>query len=200
MLRENLVLLGESYLQTGKQPQAKEIFNRLITELPNASQPDDFALAAAKGSDLIDGGAENFGKTAPELSESEHLKRAEIYQFNRDFENARRHYEAIIKNHPSSQTLPNVFYQIGRGFQREDNFLKAIDWFERAANEFPDSTVAEDALSQSASSYARIGKTKEAVSRYQKVIEKFPDGERIERAYLNIVDVLRDAGETSRST
>ncbi|CAN5814933.1 hypothetical protein BH20ACI4_BH20ACI4_14790 [soil metagenome] len=199
LFRENLVLLGESYLQTGKQTEAKEVFNRLITELPNASQPDDHALSAAKGLDLIDGGQENFGKTAPELSENEHLRRADIYQFNRDFENARLHYEAIIKNHPASRVLPNVFYQIGRGFSRENNFLKAIDWFERAANEFPDSTVAEDALSQSASSYARIGKTKEAVSRYQKIIEKYVDGDRLERAYLNIVDVLRDAGEMSEA-
>ena len=197
MIRENLVLLGESYLQIGKLTEAKEIFNRLINELPNASQPDDFALSAVKGLDLIDGGRENFGKTAPILDENEHLKRADIYQFNRDFADARLHYEAIVQNYPASQTLPNVYYQIGRGLARENNFVKAIDWFERVAGEFPDSVVAEDALSQSASAYSRVGKTKEAVSRYQKIIEKYPDAERLDRAYLNIVDVLRDAGENA---
>ncbi len=197
LIRENLVLLGESYLQVGKQTEAREIFNRLISDLPNAAQPDDYALAAAKGLDLIDGGEENFGKTAPELSESEHLKRADIYQFNRDFANARLHYKAVIKNHPASNLMPNVFYQTGVGFSREGNFLRAIDWFERAVKEFPDSYIAEDSLSQTASAYARIGKTNEAVSRYQKLIEKYPDGNRVERAYLNIIDVLRDAGETA---
>ncbi len=197
LLRENLVLLGESYLQIEKRDAAKEVFNRLITELPNASQPDDYALSAVKGLDLLDGGKENFGKTAPNLSEAEHLKRAEIYQFNRDYKNARLHYQAIAKNYPSSQTLPNVYFQIGRGLVRENEFQKAIDLFERVTAEFPDSTVAEDALSQSASAYSRLGKTKEAVSRYQKIIEKYPEAERLDRAYLNIVDVLRDAGETS---
>ena len=197
LIRENLVLLGESYLQIGKQTEAKEVFDRLIKELPNASQPDDYALSAVKGLDLIDGGRENFGKTAPKLDENEHLKRADIYQFNRDFSDARRHYEAIVKNYPASQTLPNVYYQIGRGLARENNFVKAIDWFERVAGEFPDSVVAEDALSQAASAYSRIGKTREAISRYQKIIEKYPDAERLDRAYLNIVDVLRDAGENS---
>lgn len=199
LFRENLVILGESYLQTGKQTEAREVFNRLMTELPNAAQPDDFALSAVKGLDLIDGGKENFGNVAPELSEAEHLKRADIYQFNRDFADARLHYEAIIKNYPASQTLPNVFYQIGRGFSREGNFLRAIDWFERVTSEFPDSVVAEDALSQSASAYARVGKTKESVSRYQKIIEKYPKGDRVERAYLNVVDVLRDAGENAEA-
>ncbi|MGI9055604.1 MAG: tetratricopeptide repeat protein, partial [Pyrinomonadaceae bacterium] len=195
LIRENLVLLGESYLQTGKQTEARDVFNRLINDLPNASQPDDFALSAVKGLDLIDGGRENFGKTAPELAENEHLKRADIYQFNRDFSDARLHYEAIVQNYPTSRTLPNVYYQIGRGLARENNFVKAIDWFERGVSEFPDSTVAEDALSQAASAYSRIGKPKEAVSRYQKIIEKYADAERLDRAYLNIVDVLRDAGE-----
>ena len=52
LFRENLVLLGESYLQTGKSNEAREIFNKLINDLPNPAQPDDFALAAVKGLDL----------------------------------------------------------------------------------------------------------------------------------------------------
>ncbi len=131
LIRENLVILGESYLQTGKQNEAKNIFNRLINELPNASQPDDFALSAVKGLDLIDVGRENFGKTTTNLPESEHLKRADIYQFNRDYADARLHYEAIAKNYPASQTLPNVYLQTGRALARENNFLQAIEWFER---------------------------------------------------------------------
>ena len=75
------------------------------------------------------------------------------------------------------------------------NFKKRLIGLSASSNEFPDSTVAEDALSQSASAYSRVGKIKEAVSRYQKIIEKYPDAERLDRAYLNIVDVLRDAGE-----
>ena len=199
LYRENLVLLGESYLQTGKQPEAREVFNRLISELPNPAQPDDFALAGAKGLDILDGGRENFGKTAPSLPENEYLKRAWIYQFNRDFDNARLHYEAIVKNSPSSSNLPDAFYQIGRGYGWQENYPRAVEWFERLHNEFADHPIAPDALSQAASAFARVGKPREAVSRYQKIIEKYPDSERIERAYLNIIDVLRDAGEDAEA-
>ena len=38
-------------------------------------------------------------------------------------------------------------------------------------------------------------KFKEAIGRYQKYIEKYPDDERVDRAYLNIIDILRDQGE-----
>ncbi|MBA2735367.1 MAG: tetratricopeptide repeat protein, partial [Pyrinomonadaceae bacterium] len=47
-MRENLVLLAQAYLQSGKTAQARETFAKLITNLPNPAQPDDFALAGAK--------------------------------------------------------------------------------------------------------------------------------------------------------
>ena len=54
--RENLVILGKSYLQSGKLNEAREVFTRLVNNLPNSSQPDDFALAGAQGLDEIDSG------------------------------------------------------------------------------------------------------------------------------------------------
>ncbi len=197
--RENLVLLGESYLQSGKRDEARAVFNKLINELPDMRQPDDFALAGAKGLDILDGSPETFGKTAPPLSENEHLKRAQIYQFNRDFADARLHFEAIVKNYPASQLLPDVIYQIGRGFAMEENFVRAIEFFERVHTEFPDSPIAPDALSQSASAFSRVNKPRESVSRYRKVIEKYPEHARLDRAYLNIVDVLRDADSNAEA-
>lgn len=83
--RENLVLLGQSYLQSGKVNEAREVFTKLVSNLPNPTQPDDFALEGAKGLDEMEIGKENFGRVAPQLAEPEHLRRAAIYQFNRTF-------------------------------------------------------------------------------------------------------------------
>ena len=47
--RENLVFLGEAYLQSGKTAEARDAFTKLISNLANPAQPDDFALAGAKG-------------------------------------------------------------------------------------------------------------------------------------------------------
>jgi soluble lytic murein transglycosylase len=193
--RENLVLLAQAFLQSGKTEQARETFTKLITGMPNPGQPDDFALAGARGLDALEVGAEKFGKTAPALSDYEHLRRAQIYAFNRDFADARLHYRAIIENHPASGLVPDAIYQIGRGYVQMGEFVEAINWFERVQEQFPEHPVSRDALSQAASAYSRVNKPREAVSRYQKLIEKHADAENLERAYLNIVDVLRDAGE-----
>ena len=193
--RENLALLAEAYLQTAKISQARDAFNKLLNNLPNPAQPDDFAFAAVKSLDLLDGGKENYGKNAPELPDAEHLRRALIYQFNRDSAGARLHYQAIVQNYPNSPNLPDAMYQIGRGLAQEGNFAESIIWFERVQEQFPDSLSAKDALSQAASAYSRVSKPKEAMTRYQKFIAKYPDADNLERAYLNIVSIERDLGE-----
>ncbi|MDQ3321094.1 MAG: transglycosylase SLT domain-containing protein [Acidobacteriota bacterium] len=193
--REISALLGQAYLQNGKNREAREIFTRLINNLPNPAQPDDFALTAARALDRLDGGAKNFGKTAAQMPDNEHFRRASIYQFNRDFPAARLHFQAIVERHPASGYVPDALYQTGRSFVQERNFNEAIIWFERVLAELPEHPVARDALSQAASAYARVSKPKVAVARYQTFIEKYPDADNLDRAYLNIIDVLRDNGE-----
>ncbi|HLL99891.1 MAG TPA: tetratricopeptide repeat protein, partial [Pyrinomonadaceae bacterium] len=197
--RENLALIGLSHLQSGRAAEAREIFNRLMTNLPNPAQPDDFALIAAKSLDEMDSEKGAFGKTAPRLADMEHFRRAKIYQFNRDFPDARLHFTAIVERFPQSPNLPESLYQIGRGYALENNFNEAIKWFERVAAEFPEDAFARDGLSQSASAYSRVNKPKEAITRYQRFIEKYAGEENSERAYLNIIDILRDTGEDTEA-
>jgi soluble lytic murein transglycosylase len=191
--REDLVLLAQSYLQNKETGRAREIFRELVDNPPDENQPDDYALAGAKGLDLLDGGEENFGKTAPKLDAEEHLKRAEIYQFNRNFSFARLHYEAVVENHTAHEKVPFAMYQTGRGYVQERDEEKAIEWFERLLKVFPEDALAASALYQAAGSYANSGKTSEAVSRYLKFIEENPNSGNLERAFLNIIDAYRDA-------
>lgn len=197
--RENLLLLGHANLYSGNPEAAREIFNGLITNLANPAQPDDSALEAAKGLDLLDVGQENFGRTVPPLSDYEHLRRAQIYQFNRDFAAARLHFSAIINNHPASGIVPDAIFQIGRGYAQGGDFAEAVKWYERVQEQFPDHAAGKDALLQAASAYARLAKLSEAITRYRKYIERYPSDERIDRAYLNIIDVQRDLGEETEA-
>jgi soluble lytic murein transglycosylase len=195
--RQNLVLLGDAYYKAGDKERAREIYTRLTTELTNPGQPDDFALAGAKGLDLLDGETASGGTVA--IPDYEHLRRASVYQFNRDFTDARRHYAAIIENFPESGIVPDAIFQTGRGYAQEGNFIEAISWFERVLERFPQHPVGKDALLQAASAYARSGKYREAVARYQRFIDTYKDDERIDRAHLNIIDVLRDGREETEA-
>ncbi|HKS27999.1 MAG TPA: transglycosylase SLT domain-containing protein [Pyrinomonadaceae bacterium] len=189
--REALSLIGQAYLKGQQRDAARDVFGKLIAEMPDTSRPDDYALAAVRGLDSLDGGTET---TAPQLSESEHQRRAFIYNFNRDFSAARRHYLAMAERYPQSASLSDTLYQTGRTFYQESRFDEAISYFQRVSQQFPDSTGARDALAQTAAAYARTKRYDEALSAYRRIIERYTEQSAQERAYLNVIDVLRDAG------
>ncbi len=199
--REALALLGKAYEQNGQRQQAREIFEALCNNLPNPAMPDDFALAGVRGLDELDKDAKDADSASPAAPslEADHLKRAAIYQFNRDFAAARLHYRAIVEGFPRSAGVPDALYQIGRGFIQQGSFDEAIPWFERVQTEFPTHFLSTDALNQAASAYARLKRTNEAMARYQKYIALNPDSDTAERAYLNIIDIWRDEGEFTKA-
>ncbi len=197
--REELVLLGNSYLNSGQKEKAREIFIKLEDESPKSDQPDDFALAGVKGLDRLDVGDENFGRSVAKLPVEEHIKRADIYQFNRNFVLARLHFEAVVKGFPESGQVAISMYQIGRGYDQEREHQNAIVWFERLQSDYPTDKLAASALYQSASAYANLDKTQDSVSRYQKYIDENPTAGNLDRAYLNIIDAYRDAGDDKQA-
>jgi soluble lytic murein transglycosylase len=193
--REALSLIGQAYLGSGQKDAAREVFNTLVTKMPDASRPDDYALTAIRGLDVLDSvSAEAALAAAPQLSETEHLRRALIYNFNRDFSAARRHYLAIVERYPQSANLPDALYQTGRTFYQQASFDEAINYFQRVAQQFPDSSGARDSLGQMAAAYARTKRFDEALNTYQRILSRYTDQGVQERAYLNVIDVLRDAG------
>lgn len=193
--REALALVGQAKLRSGQTQGARETFNSLITQLPDPARPDDFALAAVRGLDELDSGSpEAAQKQAPQLAEGEHLRRAGIYNFNRDFSGARRHYLALVERYAQTANVADALYQIARGFYQERKFDEAVNYYQRVINEYPQTGSARDALSLIASSYVRTKRTDEAVAAYRRFIEKYPDAPNPERSYLNIIDALREAG------
>ena len=186
--REALSLIGQAYLKGGQAEAARDVFNTLLSKMPNAAQPDDYALAAVRGLDVLDG-----KDSAPQLSEAEHLRRAAVYNFNRDFSAARRHYLSVIERFPQSSSQPEALYQVGRTFFQEERYDDAITYFQRITQQFSDSASARDALNQMAAAYGRTKRIDEAISAYQRVIDRYSDQTVQERAHLNIIDALRDA-------
>ncbi|MGI9168089.1 MAG: transglycosylase SLT domain-containing protein [Pyrinomonadaceae bacterium] len=188
------VLIAESLLASGQRDEARAVFTKLVALMPDASRPDDFALAAVRGLDELDAGNDTPSATKPALPESEHLMRAAVYQFNRDFDAARRHYLAIAQRYPQSPTLANALYQTGRGFYLHLKYDDALKYFQQVLERFPDSMSARDALSFSAGTYNRLKRTDDAVAAYRLFIERFPDAPNPERPYLNIIDALHEVG------
>ncbi len=193
--REDRLLLARAQLLAGNTADARAAFTAVLESGTNPNQPDDHSLAAVKGLDKIDLGSDNRNWKASALTDGDHMQRAFIYQFNRDLEDARLHYAAILRDLPNSAAVPDAIYQTGRSYSQEGNYPEAINWFERVIEQFPEHAVKRDALLQAGNAYARVGKPHEAVRRYEQFIESYPSDDRLARAYLNIVDILRDQGE-----
>ncbi|HET9477783.1 MAG TPA: tetratricopeptide repeat protein, partial [Pyrinomonadaceae bacterium] len=187
--RESAALMGSAHVRAGKPAEARDVFTKLVMQMPDASRPDDFALLAVRELDALD----KVSATA-NLSEAEHLLHASVYQFNRDFAGARAHYQALIDRFPQSGTLPNAIVQLGRGYYLEHKYDDAIKAFQKVFDAYPQSTAAREAVGWLASSYVRMKRTDDAVTAYKLLIDRFPDNPNPERAYLNIIDVLHEAG------
>lgn len=187
--RKRRALIGRANMLAGNIDAARNLFEGLVGGTPDSDQPDDYALAAVIGLDAIDTAA------ATELPDSEDFRRAGVYHFNREFNSARKHYLAVLNRNTNVELMPKAVFETGRTFAQEGNFSEAVKWFERERDPGGDPRVVKDSLLQAASAYARLGKTREAITRYRNYIAKYPDDERIDRAYLNIIDVSRDQGE-----
>jgi soluble lytic murein transglycosylase len=187
--REGMTLTAQALLRTGRTQEARELFTQVLMQMPDASRPDDFALAAARALDSLDSSA----ASRITNSEAEDLLRASVYQFNRDFDGARVHYLAVVEQNPKSPTVPNALYQAGRGYYLQQRYDEAIKYFQRVYNEFPESNSARDAIAFTAGSYNRMRRPDDALTAYKLLIARFPEGPNLDRTYLNIVDTLHEA-------
>src|SRR5688572_14137654 len=188
--RKAAALMGVAYVRAGKLTEARDVFTKLLMQMPDASRPDDFALEAVRQLDALDKQSPN----AATLTEADLLLRASVYQFNRDFAGARVHYQTIVDRFPQSTTVPNALFQIARGVYQEAKYDEAVKIFQKVFDSYPQSTTAREALSFVASSYNRMKRTDDAVTTYKLFITRFPDAPNPERAYLNLIDALHEAG------
>ncbi|HUF04252.1 MAG TPA: transglycosylase SLT domain-containing protein [Aridibacter sp.] len=193
--RQDLVLIGKAARLSGDTETTSASFSRVLENTPDPSQPDDLALAAVEGLDLLSVGDEDFGRRVPELSETDHFRRARVYQHNRRFRLARLHFQTIVERFGESPDAAESAFQIARGFAQERDYNRAIEWFERVLEQFPESEQAKQALYQTGNAYAYLGKPKESIARFERFIKQNPDSERVADAYLNLIDVHRDSGE-----
>jgi len=191
--REAAALMGTAYVRAGKLTEARDTFTKLVMQMPDASRPDDYALTAVRGLDALDKTSGSANPSQP-LLEADHLLRASVYQFNRDFAGARAHYQALIDQNPQSGTLPNAILQLGRGYYLEYKYDDAIKYFQKVIDAYPQNDAARDALGFLGSTYLRTKRTDDAIATYKLLSDRFPNSPTPERPFLNIVDALHEAG------
>lgn len=133
------------------------------------------------------------GSLAP-LTPQEHMRRAAIYHANRAFDEARAHWQAVVSRYPSDTNVPQALFLTGRSLYQERRYAEALPTFERLGAGYANTPPGRDGFYYVAATKLRLGRADEAATRYAEYIDRFPQGERIDSAYLNVIDTLREAG------
>jgi soluble lytic murein transglycosylase-like protein len=143
------------------------------------------------------------GRTAngqlPQLTPAEHIRRAGIYLTNRAFAEAREHFQALIERYPNDVNVPAALYGTGRSYFQVKAYDESLPFFERLVRGFAQTKEGREGLYSLASALLRLGRAEEAAARYREYTERYPAGERIEFAYLNMIDSLREAGHSQEA-
>ncbi len=127
------------------------------------------------------------------LSAQEHLYRADVYMSNRHFAEAREHWQKILDNYSSeTSAMPRTLFGIARSYMWEMDYQKAVFWFDKLTADYLNTKEGREGLAYKGASYIRWGKNEEAARTYEQYIVMFPFGEKIESAYLNLIDALRE--------
>src|SRR6185312_10127683 len=174
-----LFLLGAGWLFTGASASTK------------AQSASDSSLASVRQSDSSRRTPD--GKLS-RLSAAEHMRRANVYMSNRAFAEARAHWEAILNFYPQDSNVPPAMFGIGRSYFQDRQYQEAFTVYDRLRKTYPQTKDGREALNFSAAAALRMGRPADAADRYRMYTEQYPGGERIESAYLNVIDSLREAG------
>ncbi|HEY6806450.1 MAG TPA: transglycosylase SLT domain-containing protein [Pyrinomonadaceae bacterium] len=129
------------------------------------------------------------------LSPQEHLRRANIYNSNRAFPEARAHWQAFINYYPNDARLPEALLGIARSYFLAKDYEDGYPIFNRLAQDFPNTKEGREGLNYSAASLLRLERFSEAATRYAEYCDRYPNGERIDTAHLNVIDTLREANK-----
>lgn len=182
--RDALAKIGEAQLAMGRTEEARQTFEAVLT---NGSL-DDASLRACAGLDRIDAASANA------LTEAQAMRRAGVYQFNRNFAEARRHYLTLLNNFPESAKRAEAMFQIGRGYFLDNDFVEAARWYDRVHDEFPRTEEGEQGFYYVGHCYQSLGDADRAIARYEAFLKEYPKSNYFGYAHLNAIDTLRSAG------
>src|SRR5919107_5755739 len=166
---------------------------------PVVLSPEDQTEDALNSTRRADESGRAEGGGLPQLTPQEHMRRAAIYHANRAFEEARAHWRAVIERYPTDGNVPAAHFGIGRTLFQERRYEEALPVFQQLGEKYPTTPAGRDGFYYVAATLLRLNRPGEAAARYALYTERFPAGERIENAYLNIIDSLREAGRSDEA-
>jgi tol-pal system protein YbgF len=99
-----------------------------------------------------------------------------------NLEEARRKFEAFLKQYPNTELSDNAQFWIGETYFLKKDFEKAILEYEKAIVKYPEGDKISAALFKQALSFLELGDKTNARNLFKRVIDRYPHSEQAEMA------------------
>jgi tol-pal system protein YbgF len=99
-----------------------------------------------------------------------------------NLEDARRKFEAFLKQYPNTELSDNAQFWIGETYYLKKDFEKAILEYEKAIAKYPEGDKIPAALFKQALSFLELGDKTNARNLFKRVIDRYPHSEQAEMA------------------
>ncbi len=99
-----------------------------------------------------------------------------------NLEDARRKFEAFLKQYPNTELSDNAQFWIGETYYLKKDFEKAILEYEKAIAKYPEGDKISAALFKQALSFLELGDKTNARNLLKRVIDRYPHSEQAEMA------------------
>jgi TolA-binding protein len=119
----------------------------------------------------------------PTLTAAEHALRADVYSTNRQFPQAREHWQKILDVYPNDNVMPKTLFGIARSYMWEREYDKAVFWFDRLTKDYINTKDGREGLAFKGASLCANEQTPRSRRTYEQYITMFPTGERVETSF-----------------
>ena len=91
------------------------------------------------------------------LTAAEHAYRADVYMSNRQFPEAREHWQKIIDTYSTdASVMPKTLFGIARSYMWERQYDKAVFWFDKLTKDYLSTKDGREGLAFKGASYVRM--------------------------------------------
>ncbi len=133
------------------------------------------------------------------LPVADHIYRGDVYMVNRAFPEAREHFQKIMEVYPTDAGMSKAIFGMGRSYMWEREYAKCISFLSRVSKEYPATKDGREGLYFEGSCNVRLSRNTEAAKIFERYTTMYPSGERIDGAFLNTIDALRESGQYERA-
>ncbi len=98
------------------------------------------------------------------------------------YSSARLTFTRLETEYPGHQLADNALYWVGESFYTQKEFEKALEFFDKTADKYPEGNKAPDALLKAGYSCIELGRAADAELRLRAVLDRYPGTEAASKA------------------